>query len=105
DEIIYGAMVIDDDGTGLHTTGWGHGDALHVGDLNWENPGLEIFDIQERFGKEGYSMRDGATGRPIFTVPSPAANAADKGQGPGRGVSINIDPRFPGSESWGMGGG
>ncbi len=107
DEIVYGAMVIDDDGKGLYSTGWGHGDALHVSDLSWSNPGLEIFDIQERFDKQGYSLRDGATGRPIFTVPSVHADEAggDKGEGPGRGVAINIDPRFPGSECWGIGSG
>ena len=105
DEIVYGAMVLDDDGTGLYSTGWGHGDALHVSDLNWDNPGIEVFDIQERFSTEGFSMRDGATGRAIFTVPSVAADKADDNEGPGRGVSINIDPRFPGSESWGIGAG
>jgi rhamnogalacturonan endolyase len=105
DEIIYGAMVIDDDGTGLYSTGWGHGDALHVSDFNYDNPGLEVFDIQERFGKEGFSLRDAATGRAIYTVPSVKADAADDGEGPGRGVAFNIDPRFPGSESWGIGAG
>ncbi len=34
DEIVYGAAVIDDDGKGLYSTGWGHGDALHVSDLD-----------------------------------------------------------------------
>jgi rhamnogalacturonan endolyase len=60
DEIIYGAAVIDDDGKGLYSTGWGHGDALHVSDLDPANPGLEVFDIQERFGTEGMSLRDAA---------------------------------------------
>ena len=105
DEIVYGAMVVDDDGTGLYSTGWGHGDALHVSDLNWSNPGLEVFDIQERFGKEGYSMRDAATGKPIYTIPSVAADEADDNEGPGRGLSANIDPRHSGSESWGIGAG
>ena len=54
DEIIYGAAVIDDDGKGLYSTGWGHGDALHVSDLDPANPGLEVFDIQERFGAGGH---------------------------------------------------
>ena len=105
DEIVYGAMVIDDDGTGLYSTGWGHGDALHVSDFNYTNPGLEVMDIQERFGDEGFSLRDAATGRPIFTVPSVKADAADDNEGPGRGVAINIDPRFPGAEVWGIGAG
>lgn len=107
DEIVYGAMVIDDNGTGLYSTGWGHGDALHVSDHTPANPGLEVFAIQERFGKEGMSLRDAATGRPIFTVPSVKADESggDKGEGPGRGVAFNIDPRFPGSESWAAGAG
>ena len=43
DEIVFGAMVVDDDGTGLYSTGRGHGDALHVSDMDPSNPGLEIF--------------------------------------------------------------
>jgi len=107
DEIVYGAMVVDDDGKGLYSTGWGHGDALHVGDLVPDNPGLEVFDIQERFDKEGMSMRDAKTGRVIFTVPSvkAAESGGDKGEGPGRGASFNIDPRFAGTESWAAGAG
>lgn len=105
DEIIYGAMVVDDDGSGLYSTGWGHGDALHVGDLVPSNPGLEVFDIQERFDAQGMSMRDARTGRPIFTVPSVKADESgnDRGEGPGRGNAFNIDPRFPGAESWAAG--
>lgn len=104
-EIIYGAAVIDDDGKGLHATGWGHGDALHVGDLAPDHPGIEIFTIQERFGAEGMSLRDGRTGRPLFTIPSvrAATEGGDRGEGPGRGNAINIDPRFPGAETWSAG--
>jgi rhamnogalacturonan endolyase len=107
DEIIYGAAVIDDDGKGLYSTGWGHGDALHVSDLDPANPGLEVFDIQERFGPEGMSLRDARTGKPLFTIPSVKADESggDKGEGPGRGVAFNIDPRFPGAESWAAGAG
>ncbi len=105
DDIVYGAMVIGSDGRGLYSTGWGHGDALHVGDLVPSNPGLEICDIQERFDKEGLSMRDARTGRPLFTIPSVKADESggDKGEGPGRGNSFNIDPRYPGAESWAAG--
>ncbi len=104
-EIIYGAMVIDDDGTGLHTTGWGHGDALHVGDLVPSNPGIEINTIQERFDGEGISMRVGDTGEALFTIPSVKAadSGMDRGEGPGRGNSFNIDPRYEGAESWAAG--
>jgi rhamnogalacturonan endolyase len=107
DEIVYGAMVFDDEGTVLHATGWGHGDALHVSDFNYNNPGIEIFDIQERFDKQGLSLRDGKTGRPLVLVPSVKADdeGGDKGEGPGRGIAINIDPRTPGAELWGIGAG
>lgn len=107
DEIVYGAAVIDDNGTGLYSTGWGHGDALHTSDFNLDNPGQEIMTIQERFDKQGISLRDAATGRAIFTVPSVKADESggDKGEGPGRGVAFNIDPRFPGSEVWSIGSG
>ena len=47
DEIIYGSMVVDDDGKGLFSTGMRHGDALHVGDLDPTRPGLEVFGIHE----------------------------------------------------------
>jgi rhamnogalacturonan endolyase len=107
DEIIYGAMVVDDDGKPLYSTGWGHGDALHVSDLVPDNPGLEVFDIQERFDAQGMSLRDARTGKPIFTIPSVAAATAggDAGEGPGRGVAFNIDPRHPGAENWAAGAG
>ncbi|HWA24170.1 MAG TPA: rhamnogalacturonan lyase [Lacunisphaera sp.] len=104
-DIIYGAMVVGSDGKGLYSTGWGHGDALHVGDLVPDNPGLEVCDIQERFDAQGLSMRDAKTGCPIFTIPSVRADTegGDKGEGPGRGNAFNIDPRFPGAESWAAG--
>lgn len=47
DEIIYGSMVIDDNGKGLSTTGLGHGDALHCSDLDPFREGLEIFACNE----------------------------------------------------------
>lgn len=106
-DIIYGAMVVGSDGKGLYSTGWGHGDALHVGDFVPARPGIEIGDIQERFDAEGLSLRDARTGAPIFTIPSvkAATDGGDKGEGPGRGNTFNIDPRFPGAESWAGGAG
>ena len=107
DEIIYGSMTIDDDGTGLYSTGWGHGDAQHVGDLDPDNPALEIFGIQERFDDAGAHMHDAKTGKMLWKKPSAKAadSGGDKGEGPGRGVCFDIDPRYPGSESWTAGAG
>ena len=57
DEIVFGAMTIDDNGKGLYSTGLGHGDALHVSDLDPARPGFEVFDIQERFDDAGANFR------------------------------------------------
>lgn len=103
DEIIYGAMALDDNGKGLHTTGFGHGDALHVSDLDPSHPGLEAFDIQERFGDAGAHFRDAHTGEVLWKKPS--VKAGEDGEGPGRGLSLDVDPRYPGFESWAAGAG
>ncbi|WP_269435767.1 rhamnogalacturonan lyase family protein [Gracilibacillus suaedae] len=96
DEIIYGAAVIDDDGTGLHTTGWGHGDAQHVSDLNPNRPGLEIFQVHENTSIPiGYGIRDAASGEKLFGV--------DLRTDVGRGLAADIDPRYDGAEFWASG--
>jgi rhamnogalacturonan endolyase len=103
DEIVYGQMTIDDNGKGLYTTGIGHADALHVSDLDPSRPGLEVFSIQERFGDAGANFRDAKTGEVIWKIAS--VKAGQDGEGPGRGLSLDIDSRFPGFESWVAGAG
>jgi rhamnogalacturonan endolyase len=98
DEIIFGACAIDDNGRGLYSTGLGHGDALHLSDLDPDRPGLEVFDIQERFDDAGASFRDARTGEIIWKKASVKAGA--DGEGPGRGLALDIDPRYRGYESW-----
>lgn len=105
DEIIFGAMTVDNNGKVLNSTGFGHGDALHVGDLDPSSAGLEIFDIQERFDDAGAHFRAGATGKVLWKLPSLIYSKQGKFQGPGRGLSLNIDPRYQGSESWASGAG
>jgi rhamnogalacturonan endolyase len=103
DEIIYGAAVIDDNGRGLYSTGLGHGDALHVSDLDPTKPGLEVFNIQERFGDAGANFRNARTGEIYWKKPSIAAGR--DGEGPGRGAALDIDPRHVGHECWVAGAG
>jgi rhamnogalacturonan endolyase len=106
DEIIYGGMTVDDNGEALFSTRYGHGDANHVGDLDPENPGLELFRIQESFGDAGAHMIALKTGQTLWKKPSLDRNApGGKGQGPGRGLAADIDPRYPGKESWVLGAG
>ncbi|MBQ9187618.1 MAG: rhamnogalacturonan lyase [Prevotella sp.] len=61
DEIIYGSAAIDDDGTLLWSTGLCHGDAIHMGDLMPDHPGLEVFQIHED-PPYGMHICDAATG-------------------------------------------
>jgi len=94
-EIIYGAMALDDDGTPLWTTRLGHGDAMHVGDLDPTRPGLEKFGVHENVvgnGGVGSAMIDARTGEILWRTPGQ--------HDVGRGVAIDIDPRYPGAEVW-----
>jgi rhamnogalacturonan endolyase len=103
DEIVFGAMCVDDDGTGLFSTVLGHGDALHVSDLDPSISGLEVFDIQERFDDAGASFRSTATGKIYWKKAS--VKSGEDGEGPGRGLALDIDPRYPGFECWVVGAG
>ena len=91
DEVVYGSMTVDDNGTGLYSTGYGHGDALHSGDLDPTREGLEVFEVHED-KKHGVSFRDLATGKIIWEHP--------KDFDVGRGVAFDIDPNYPGVECW-----
>lgn len=99
DEIIFGALTIDDDGTPLNNSRLGHGDAMHVGDLIPARPGLEVFQVFECMpcsGNRAGAMRDLATGEIIWAVPG--------NRDTGRGAAADIDPRHDGAESWAIGG-
>ncbi len=96
DEIIYGACAIDDNGSGLWTTGLGHGDAMHVSDIDPGRPGLEKWGIHEGTGNPGSALLDARTGQILWQTPN-----ADIG----RGVSADLTASFPGMECWGGTGG
>lgn len=96
DEIAYGAMAIDDDGRVLWATGNGHGDALHVGDLDPRNPGIEVFKVDEDKSRPAAWMADGRSGKLLW-------RNAPCGCDNGRGVSGDIWAGSPGAESWSTG--
>ncbi|BCY10045.1 rhamnogalacturonan lyase [Actinoplanes sp. L3-i22] len=96
DEILYGAMAVDDNGAGLWVNGQGHGDAYHVGDLIPSRAGLEIFKVDEGTTKLAAWMADARTGAIIW---SNASCGCDNG----RGVSDDIYAGSPGAESWSSG--
>ncbi|MFF4399031.1 rhamnogalacturonan lyase [Streptomyces sp. NPDC001480] len=92
DEIVYGSMAVDDNGYGLWTTKNGHGDAMHVGDLDPSRPGLEEFKVDEDSSKPASWMADVKTGQILWST---AANGDN-----GRGVSGDVWAGSPGAESW-----
>ncbi|MGW4231703.1 rhamnogalacturonan lyase [Streptomyces sp. NPDC004980] len=98
DEIVYGAMAVDDNGSGLWTTKLGHGDALHVGDLDPARPGLESFNVHEHTDSPyGFEMHDARTGQILW--------GARTGTDVGRGICADLTNAHPGTECWSSGGG
>ncbi len=98
DEIVFGAMTIDDDGNALYTTNLGHGDALHVGDLDPTRAGLEVFKVMESTASPyGLAAWDAATGAILW--------GKFTGRDTGRGMAADIDPRHAGEEMWSSTGG
>jgi hypothetical protein len=93
DEIIYGSMAVNDNGTGLWNTGQGHGDALHVGDLVPSRSGLEVFKPTEDGSHAADFVADARTGQLIV---APGACGCDNG----RGVAADIYAGSAGAEIW-----
>lgn len=95
DEIIYGSAAIDDDGTLMWNTGLGHGDAMHMGDLMPDHPGLEVFSVHE-WGPFGMHISDAATGELLVHKTGGGDTA--------RGMAADVAPSR-GSEYWYFGDG
>ena len=90
DEITYGSMAIDHDGTGLYNTGFGHGDAMHlIADPKTNK--LYIWDCHEN-KRDGSELRDARTGEVIFQIKS--------NTDVGRCMAADIDPTSYGCEMW-----
>ncbi|MDQ1053540.1 hypothetical protein QE394_001468 [Arthrobacter sp. SORGH_AS 212] len=111
-EIVYGSATLDDDGSLLYSSfdtlpagsaapgeeaRLGHGDAMHVADIDPNRPGKEIFTVHEggTYAPYGYAMRDAATGEVLF--------GAYSGKDTGRGMIGDVDPSVPGLENWAIG--
>ena len=92
-ELMYGAMAVDNNGAGLCSTGNNHGDAEHVGDLIPSRPGIEMFMCNEDGSHPSYHIRDARTCAIIQSGPT---NGADTG----RCVADDISASNPGAEMW-----
>ena len=69
-------MVVDDDGTGLFSTGLRHGDALHVGDLVPSGLASKCSAIHE---SEGQTVTLQTPGMALYgPAPPPAASTQSR---------------------------
>lgn len=96
DEIVYGSMVIDDNGKGLSTSGYGHGDAQHVGDFDPYRKGLEFFGCLEENPYWGSNYRNATTSEVYFKHTNP--DAEGKKGDDGRCMMGNFSNSYPGSQ-------
>lgn len=95
DEIVYGAMAVDHDGTGMYSTGLEHGDTLNLGNFTPNTPNLDFFQIHEHEHAEyGYEVRDPATGEIKW--------GNYTGRDTTRGLCAKVDPRYVGNQCWVM---
>jgi len=93
DEIMYGSMAVDDNGSGLWQNNTRHGDAYHVSDFIPSRPGLEVFKPSESGSDPAHWMGDARTGQIIWSA---LACGCDNG----RGVAADIWSGNPGAEAW-----
>ena len=103
-EIVCGAAVIDHDGSLLYSSEgtlpdgtpakFGHGDAMHLADIDPDSPGLDLFNVFE--GAEnapyGWALRDAETGAVRF------GEYAEEDLG--RCMIGKIDPATRGLQVW-----
>lgn len=103
DEIVYGSMTVDHDGTGLYTIGNNHGDATHLGDFLPERPGMEFFMPSESAYSTnqvtgevipGIYLADAADGTIIWQ--KDVNSSADIG----RAMVADVSADHPGCEFW-----
>ena len=93
DEIVIGSATIAHDGSLLCSTGFGHGDAIHLADLCPDRPGLEIMMPHEDSTPDfGYDVHDATTGEVIVRGTSSSDN--------GRGLAANFMPGKNGYVFW-----
>jgi rhamnogalacturonan endolyase len=99
DEIVYHSMVVDDDGAGLFTTGFRHGDALHVGRFDPAHPNPVVFGSHENeggpldAGTPAVAAFDARTGATVWRL--------GDGVDADPCMAADVDPRHAGAEMWG----
>lgn len=99
DEILSGAMAIDDNGEILYATSvdgtkLGHGDAFDVAVMSKDFPGYLVWACHENKNlPTNIELHDARTGQVLFGLGKPKDT--------GRSRAADIDPTHPGWEVWG----
>lgn len=108
-ELVYGSATFDDDGSLLYSSfdvlppgsaapgakvRLGHGDAMHVTDIDPSRDGIEVWTAHEGAtgAPYGSAMRDAATGEALF--------GAYSGRDTGRAMIGDVRSDVPGIEVW-----
>lgn len=90
DEIFSGSLAWDDNGAVLWCSGLGHGDAMHLGDFDPTNEGIEFLSVKE----SGSQYTDEETAAGIDTV--------KKGTSPEQIAAWGIEDTTNMYHNWGM---
>ena len=93
DEVIWGSAAVNNDGTLLYGTGFGHGDAIHLGRMIPDRDGFQVFQVHEEKGTYSWDLHDAFTGEIIF-------KGGSAGVDNGRGMAADIDAKNNGWEFW-----
>ena len=93
DEIIWGSGAVDQDGTLLYGTGFGHGDAIHMGKMMPDRQGYQVFQVHEEGGPYSWDLHDAATGEII-------RKGGSAGVDNGRGMAGDVVASNRGWEFW-----
>lgn len=95
DEIIFGSAALAHDGKLLYRTGFGHGDAMHLSDMDPDRAGLEVYAVhEEKTNKYAEEFR-GPDGKVIW-----GTEQVGGGMDNGRGLAADIDATNRGFEMW-----
>jgi len=93
DEVILGSSVLDDNGVGLWSTGFGHPDHMYVGEIDPLRAGLEIYYGMETAQRQnGVCVVEAKTGEVIWGLPEATKHVH------GQGMCSDVDALHPGCE-------
>ena len=86
DEIIWGSAALDNDGTLMYATGYGHGDAIHIGKMVAGDDDFYVFDVHEEkltSAHGSWDLHNARTGEVIW-------HGGSAGSDNGRGMAADL---------------